>query len=174
MQPKSGKNKCQLRRCTILFRELQGLDGEPIDFEWQNFPGATSLDLLLKIQRDLEGKRTTPEDFSDRIIFMSMFNDIVLDKKGNEYSCNTTAREIIEYASGFNDRHSAFLGPGEESTWCQGYAINCGGKWDLRASQMVEDYENSGHPVFQGISPLGRGILKRKINRNTIHFQWGV
>ena len=79
----------------------------------QNFPGATALDFLLKIQRDLEGNRTTPQDFSGRIICMSMFNDIVLDKKGNEYSCNTTSREINEYASGFNDGHWAFLGPGE-------------------------------------------------------------
>ena len=48
------------------FRELQGIDGEPIDFEWRNFPGAAALDLLLNIQKDLEGKRITPEDFTDR------------------------------------------------------------------------------------------------------------
>ena len=41
---------------------------------------------------------------------------------------------INEYASRFRDGHWAFLGPGEESKWYQGYAINCGGKWDLRAS----------------------------------------
>ena len=35
---------------------------------------------------------------------------------------------------------------------------------------MVNDFEKSGHPVFKGISPLGRGILKRKNNRDTIHF----
>ena len=34
-----------------------------------------------KIQKDLEEKRITPENFGDRIIFMSMFNDIVLDKE---------------------------------------------------------------------------------------------
>ena len=62
------------------------------------------------------------------------------------------------------------MGPGEESKWYQGYATNYGGKWDLRASQMVKDFENSGHPVFHGISPLGRGILKMKNNRDTIHF----
>ena len=33
------------------FRELQGLDGEPIDFEWKIFPGATALDLLHEIQK---------------------------------------------------------------------------------------------------------------------------
>ena len=34
---------------------------------------------------------------------------------------------------------------------------------------MLEDFENSGHRV-QRISPLDRGILKKKNNRDTIHF----
>ena len=63
------------------FRELQELDGEPIDFEWKIFPRATALDIIHKIQADLQGKHSTPENFSDRIIFMSMFNDIVLERK---------------------------------------------------------------------------------------------
>ena len=36
--------------------------------------------------------------------------------------------------------------------------------------QMVEKFKESGHPVFKSISALSRGILKRKNNRNTIHF----
>ena len=35
---------------------------------------------------------------------------------------------------------------------------------------MVKRFEESGHPVFQSISALSRGILKRKNNRDTIHF----
>ena len=101
---------------------------------------------------------------------MSMFNDIVLEKKDNEDSCAISSRKIKEYASKFNDVHWAFLGPGEESKWYQGYATDYGCKWDLRASQMVEDFENSGHRLFQGVSPLGRGILKKKNSRDTIHF----
>ena len=31
-------------------------------------------------------------------------------------------------------------------------------------------FENSGHLVFQGVSPLGRGILKQRNNQETIHF----
>ena len=58
----------------------------------------------------------------------------------------------------------------KESKWYQGCAAEYGGKWDLRASQMVENFENSGHPVFQTVSPLGRGILKKRNNRETIHF----
>ena len=65
------------------FRELQGIDAEPIDFEWKIFPGGTALDFLHIIQKDQEGKRITVENFNDRSIFMSMSNDIDLDKKGN-------------------------------------------------------------------------------------------
>ena len=108
--------------------------------------------------------------FSDGTIFLSMFNDIKLERKDNEDSCALTSRKIKEYASNFNDGHWAFLGPGEESKWYQGHAADYGGKWDLRASQMVEIFENSGHPVFQGLSPLGREILKKINNRDTIHF----
>ena len=137
------------------FRELQGLNGEPIDFEWKIFPGATALDILHEVQADLQGMHVTPENFSDRIIFMSMFKDMDLERKDNEDSSAVTSRKIKEYASKFNDGHWAFLGPGEESKRYQGYATDCGGKWDLRASQMVEDFENLGHPVFQWVKPAG-------------------
>ena len=83
------------------FRELQRLDGEPIDFEWKIFPGATALDILHEIQTDLQGKHVIPENFSDRIIFMSMFNDIDVEKKDNEDFCASTSRKIKEYASKF-------------------------------------------------------------------------
>ena len=37
--------------------ELLGMDGEPIEFEWKNFPRFTALDILHKIQCDLEISR---------------------------------------------------------------------------------------------------------------------
>ena len=138
----------------LTFRELQGLNGEAIGFECEIFPGAKALAILHTIQADLQGKNIRLEKFSDRIIFMSMFNDIELERKVNEYSA-LTPRNIKEYASNFNDGHWAFLGPWEESKWYEGYAAEYGGKWDLRASQLVGIFENSGHPVFQGVSPLG-------------------
>ena len=137
-----------LKMCDT-FRELQGSDGEPTDFEWKIFPGAAALDILHEIQANLQGKHITTENFSDRIIFMSMFNDIVQDNKVNEDSCALTSRKIKEYASKLNDGHWAFLGPGEESKWYQGYSINSYGRWNFRASQMVEDFENPGHSVFK-------------------------
>ena len=153
---------------------MQGLDGDPIDFECKIFPAAKALDILHKIQADLQGQNITPEKFSDRVTFMSMFNDIDLERKDNEHSCDLTSRKIKEYASKFNDGHWAFLGPGEESKWYQGYATYHGGKWDPHASQMEEDFENSGHAVFKEIRVLGRGFVKKKNHRDTIHFQLGI
>ena len=63
------------------------------------------MDILHKIQTDLQGKNITPEKFSDRIIFMSMFNDIELARKDNEDLCALTSRKIKEYASNFIDGH---------------------------------------------------------------------
>ena len=98
-----------LKMC-YTFRELQGLDGDPIDFEWKIFPGAKALDILHK-------NSSRPQKISDRIISMSMFNDIELERKDYEDSCARTSRKIKEYASNFDDGHWAFLGPGEESKW---------------------------------------------------------
>ena len=53
-----------LKKC-YTFRELQGLDGDPIDFEWKIFPGAKALDILHKIRANFQGKNITPEKFSD-------------------------------------------------------------------------------------------------------------
>ena len=91
MQTKDGKDKCQPYRCSIVSEDY---NREPFAFEWKIFAGTTASEILQQIQKGLEGQRIRPESFSDRIIFMSMFNDIDLDKKGNEDSCNINSRKI--------------------------------------------------------------------------------
>ena len=71
----------------------------------ENFPGFSSLSLLREIQNDLETKNIKPEDFKDRIIFMSMINDIVWKK--NDENCISNALP----------GHWKFLGPGSEEKW---------------------------------------------------------
>ena len=38
------------------------------------------------------------------------------------------------------------------------------------ADVMLENFKDSGHPTFQGISALNRGVLEREGGRCTIHF----
>ena len=61
------------------YRDYDGINGEPTEFEWNIFPGFTTLQLCGKVN-DLQA----PETFTGRILFMSMFNDISCDRKGNK------------------------------------------------------------------------------------------
>ena len=67
-------------------------------------------------------------------------------------------------------RHWTFLGPGSEKKWYGTLSEKLEGKLDSTATRLVKRFKESGHPVFKSISALSRGILKRKFNRDTIHF----
>ena len=66
------------------YRDYDGINGEPTEFEWNIFPGFTTLQLCGKVNDLLSDLGETPETFTGRILFMSMFNDISCDRKGNK------------------------------------------------------------------------------------------
>ena len=66
---KDGKNQVEDFRQSNSYRELLGIDGQPIEFEWHIFP-RTSLEILQIIQNDMQDQNNEPEYFKDRIIFM--------------------------------------------------------------------------------------------------------
>ena len=66
------------------YRDYDGIDGEATEFEWNIFPGFTTLQLCGKVNDLLSDLGETPETFTGRILFMSMFNDISCDRKGNK------------------------------------------------------------------------------------------
>ena len=63
------------------YRDFDGISGEPTEFEWNIFPGFTTLQLCGKVTDLLSRLREEPETFTGRILFMSMFNDISCDRK---------------------------------------------------------------------------------------------
>ena len=63
-------------------KELQGIDGEAIEFEWIILPRFASLQIFQKIEKDLRERNIAPEEFTDRIIFMSIFHDIEWTREG--------------------------------------------------------------------------------------------
>ena len=58
------------------YRALDRIDGEPMEFEWNIFPGFTTMQLCHEVQKLLSRLSGTPEKFTGRIFFTSMFNDI--------------------------------------------------------------------------------------------------
>ena len=84
-------------------------------FEWKIFLGHTTLDLLREVQELMEKEiKVQPWDFEDRLIFLSMYNDIDWTRKGNRKVCVNNSMCVADHASNFPERHWSFLGPGCE------------------------------------------------------------
>ena len=84
--------------------------------EWLVFPGHTTLQLPAEIQRTMEEDKIQPDKIEDRIIFMSMHNDIDWGNAGNEDICMSNSSDVVEYARRFSQGHRSFLGPGTEES----------------------------------------------------------
>ena len=87
---------------------------------------------------------------------MSMFNDIDGTRRGDSEKCMRG--------------HWSFPGAGDEEKWHGTHNYKPEGKGDSIAAVIVGHFEQTGHPVFKGISSLNRGILIRNGGRCTVHF----
>ena len=130
---------------------------------------------LNKIQQMMGELQCEPENFTGRIIFMSMFNDIVWDVKGNHELCVNNSKTIKEYAERFPRGHWSFTGPGSEMKWYGTYECKPDGSWNRTAQEMLQNFEGSGHLMFRCTSALDRGELRSKGGGKTsIHFNGGT
>ena len=142
-------------------RDFDGINGESTEFGWNIFPGFTTLQLCGKINDLLSDLGQTPETFTGRILFTSMFNDISCEE------CLANANVVKVLARRFGVGHWSFIGRGSEKKWYS--AENSPqGAWDNIAEEMLLEFAESGHPIFHATTPLPRGILKSK--KLSIHF----
>ena len=164
------KNRIAGVKAEKSYRDYDGIDGESTEFEWNIFPGFTTLQLCGKINDLLSDLGETPEIFTGRILFMSMFNDISCDRKKNKEECLANARVVKVLARRFGVGQWSFIGPGSEKKWYS--AENSPqGAWDHIADEMLLAFAESGHPTFRSTTPLSRGILKSEGHgKLSIHF----
>ena len=94
------------------YRALDTIDGEPMEFEWNIFPGFTTLQLCSKVQELLSRLSVTPEKFTQRIICMSMFIDISWGSKDIKKECESSAQLVSLCAKRFGAGEWSFLVPG--------------------------------------------------------------
>ena len=81
------KNRVAGVRSERNYSDFEDIKGESTEFEWSIFPGFTSLQLCDKISNLLSFLEQSPETFTGRILFMSVFNDISCDRKDNKEQC---------------------------------------------------------------------------------------
>ena len=112
----------------------------------------------------------TPESFTGRILFMSMFNDIFCDRYDNKDECLKNANFVKTFAGRFGIWQWSFIGPGSENNWYSS-ENSPQGAWDHIAEEMLLEFAESGHPIFRATTPLSRGQLKSKgRGKLSIHF----
>ena len=147
------------------FNELNRIDGQLVEFEWKIFPGLTTMGILNQIEQ------CEPENFTGRIIFMSMFNDIVWGAKGKMNYVKIIQRQsnsmlvdslaVIGLSKGLDLKRS-------------GTKLKIKNQMDLGTElqiKMLLNFAGSAHPVFRGTSALKRGELRSKGNgKKAIHF----
>ena len=88
------KQRLEWIKSSQSYRNFDRIDGEPTEFEWNVFPGFDTLQLCVKVKDLMSRLGETLENFTGRILFMSMFNDISCGTKDNEKECVANAKVV--------------------------------------------------------------------------------
>ena len=113
-----------------------------MEFELNIFPDSPHCSSVREVQRFMN-KMGEPEQFQSRIIFMSMFNDIIWGIKDNEKECIANSTLVTLVAKRFPGGRWSFLGPGSEKKWYSTYNERPGGQWDKVAELMMIKFRES-------------------------------
>ena len=151
------KNRVAGIRAEKSYKDYDAINGESTEFEWNIFPGFTTLQLCDKVSDLLSSMGS----FTGRILFVSMFNDIFCDKHDNKDECLQNANIVKTFAGRFGIGQFSFIGPCSEKKWYPS-ENSPQGVWDHIAAEMLLEFVESGHPIFRATTPLSRGKLKRK------------
>ena len=131
------------------FEDMNRIDGMPTEFEWKLFPGIMTFGLLKNIQNLMRDLQCEPEHFTDRIIFMSMYNDIEWRAKGSKERCEYNSQTVANYAHRLTRGHWSFLGCGSEEKWCGTYTNRPDESWNQSAENLMANFSRSGDPIFR-------------------------
>ena len=157
----SWKNRIRWYLENQHFKHMNRIDGVPMEFDWKILPGFTMLGEL----------QCEPEQFNDRIIFMSLKNDIVWKEEGNAKKCENNSRTVANYARIFHRGRWSFLGPGSEKKWCGTHHHKPDGEMDKTAEAWCSTLPESGHPIFLASCVFERWELRSEGHgKKFIHF----
>ena len=165
------KDRLMCFRSSSEYRALDTIDGKSMEFEWNIFPGFLTLQVCHMVREFLSSMSTGSQDFTGRIIFMSMLNDISWGSKEDDPECELSAQLVSMYAKKFAPGKWSFIGPGSEKKWYSSHEYKPQGEWDRVAEQIMMKFSESGHSVCRATCPLSRGTLKSKDDgKLSIHF----
>ena len=165
------KNRVAGARSEKSYRDYDAINGESTEFEWNIFPGFTTLQLCDKINDLLSDLGTNTRNFHRKNFILcqcSMTSPVT--EKATKMNAWQNAETVKVLARRFGVGQWSFIGPGSEKKWYS-FENSPRGAWDDIAEQMLLEFAESGHPTFRATTPLSRGILKSKGHgKLSIHF----
>ena len=128
------------------YKELLGIDGEPIELEWNIFPKFASLQILQEIQNDLRKRNTrTWNNSQTGSASCTMFNDIDWTMKKKRWNLYFEFRKKSRKTRRDSRRDIGRFSVLETKSRCYGtLPYTPEGKWDSAAAQMVERFKDTG------------------------------
>ena len=115
-----------------------------------------------------------PSQFKGRIIFMSMFNDILWVCEDNETECIAKSTLVSLFAKRFPAGHWSFLVSGSEKKWYSTYLDRRQGEWDRVAQLMVMKFgeRDTQFSVLRVHCPRNTQKQRRWKTVNTLLRRW--
>ena len=162
------KNRVTGIRSVKSYRDYDAITRESTEFEWNIFPGFTALQLCDKINDLLSNLGQTPENFTGRILFMSMFNDISCDRNDNIDECLRNAESVKSLARRFGIGQWSFVGPCSEKMWYSS-ENSPQGAWDNIAEKTLLEFAESGHPFSVQLLHCPGVLSKAKGEENCLY-----
>ena len=147
------KKRIEWIKTSQSYRDFDGISGEPTEFEWNIFPGFDTLQLCGKVKDLLSRLGETPENFTGRILFMSMFNDISCDRKTMKKNVWQMPKSSSILAKKFGIGQWSFIGPDSAKKLYSVVEDSPQGISDNIAEKMLLEFAESGCPSFRATTP---------------------
>ena len=147
------------------YRDHDGISGEPTEFEWNIFPGCTTLQLYGKVTDLLSRLGENTRHFHRKnSIYVDVQRHFLSQERQEE--CLANAKVVSMYAKKFGIGQWSFIDPGPEKKWYSMEEDSPQGIWDHIAEKMLLEFAESGCPIFRATTPLSRSKLKAKDTEN--------
>ena len=166
---KLGKTRVAGVRAERDYSDFDDVKGESAEFEWNIFPGFTTLQLCDKINNPAEFIRTNTRNFHRKnSIYVYVQRHPPVKEKTTDNNVYGDADFVKTFAKRFGIGQWSFIGPSSEKKWYPS-ENSPQGEWDRIAEDMLLEFAKSGHPIFRATTPLSRGKLKSKGKRKSVH-----
>ena len=154
------------------YRNLDRIDGEPMEFEWNIFPGFDTLQLSDKVKDLVSRLGETPEKAQDEFYSCRCSTTFPVEQQTmNKNVWQTLDSYLCVQENLVKDNGHSLVPVLRKRVTPSKRTDSPQGIWDNIAEKMLVEFAESGCPIFRATTPFSKGQLRSKGHGNlSIHF----